>query len=67
MNNINHNLTTNYIIERLFGEALYYFDIKIFSQLFKIPTAKASQWFKRLEQKKFIKEIEKKSKIGDGA
>lgn len=54
-----HNITTNYIINHLFKERAYYFDIKIFSYLFGISPIKASQWFKNLEKKGFIKEVEK--------
>lgn len=54
-----HNLTTNYIINRLFRERAYYFDIEFFSHLFRIKSTESSQWFKRLEKKGFIIEIEK--------
>lgn len=54
-----HNISTKYIIERLFKEGLYYFDIRLFSYIFNLTPIKSSQWFKRLEEKGFIKEVEK--------
>jgi len=55
----NHqNLSTNYIISTLFRKQLYYFNIQTFSTLFRIPSLKSSQIFKRLEEKGYIKEVE---------
>lgn len=54
-----HKLTANYIIERLFKERAYYFDVRFFSYIVGITSGESSQWFKRLEKKGFIKEVEK--------
>ena len=59
MVNNKHNMTTNYIIQTLYEKGLYCFDILLFSRLFDISHSKASQIFKRLEERNFIIEIEK--------
>ena len=59
MVNNRQNMTTNYIIQTLYEKGLYYFDILLFSRLFNISHSRASQIFKRLEERNFITEVEK--------
>src|SRR5659263_770174 len=55
----NLKLSTNYIIKSLFEQEYYYFTVRELAGLLKVPVEKAYTIVARLEDRGFIKSIEK--------